>query len=450
MQLETFKTDVAQQSGIPREKLEAKVREKMEKFAGLLNEESAWLMVGREHGIEIHAQKNWVPIGKLSPNQYGASVRGTVQTVFEPRTFERNGRTGQNQSILLQDDTGEIRLTLWNDQVDDARKKGLARGSIVEIDFANTNEYNGKTQLQLAKNTPLRITPPEIEAHPKRANAINTHSKLGALTADTRTNAVARVLAVFPIKDFDARDGRKNTRAGALLADDTATVRLVAWGKKALEIQSVETGDAVEIIDGLVKKGLREDLEIQLNDRSQIRRIEQNDAPNPRAPTATAGTNFQLDPETQNSLPTAFDLLAAEYPEKKLNQQPSGNVRATGTIESVDDRTGVFWTCPNCAGKTENGTVDSLCVRCGAIQKPRAKAVLAVQFNDSTAMVRTRLFGRAAETLLQKTSAEIADGLDDETKNALVGKKIEILASAKENAYSNENELTVKTWRETA
>jgi uncharacterized C2H2 Zn-finger protein len=352
---------------------------------------------------------------------------------------------GQNQTILLADDTGQIRVTLWNDQVDDAARKKLAPGASLEIDFANVGEYQGKPQLQLAKNTNWKvILAGPLNNHPNRQNQ-NADSRapsspangpavflgLNQLSAETIANIRVLVLSVFPIKDFETRDGRTNSRAGAIVADATATLRLVAWGEKALEIQQWETGDVVEVQNGLVKKGLQDELEIQLNNRSVQRPME-------------PGKETMAD-----AMPSPFDALQKDYPPAKLNQQPSGNVRINGTIESVDERSGVFLVCPRCNAKPEKTSAGHSCPRCGAIEKPRAKAILALQFSDSTASVRCRLFGRVAEKLVQKNAEDFEDGLDEEARQGLVGKKIEVLAKARENAFSGENEISVKAWKET-
>jgi len=45
------------------------------------------------------------------------NVKGKITKVFEPREFEKNGKTGKVASIVISDETGRIRMSLWDEQV---------------------------------------------------------------------------------------------------------------------------------------------------------------------------------------------------------------------------------------------------------------------------------------------------------------------------------------------
>lgn len=415
MDLEKIRAEIETKSNLSKEALDAKVRQKMEKFAGLLNEESALLMVGREFGVESSIPKTYHPISSLLANTFGVSVRASVRQMFAPRSFEKNGRLGQTMSLIIGDDSGNIRLTLWNDQVDEARQKGLRDTSILEIDFANVSEYRGQLQLQLAKNTPWRILP---------GNPVPLlPTPLNRLIPDTTVGVRATLLGIFPVKDFQTRDGRTNMRAGGIVFGDATTLRLVAWGEQALALQAFEPGDAVQIENALVKKGLQGENEIQLNAQSRM-------------------TLYENDSDD-----SWFEALSKDYPVVPLNTQPTGNIRIHGIIEKFNDRAGHFFVCPRCAQKIEKTTIDYACVRCGRIENPRKKAVLGIHVSDSTSSILVRLFGRTAEKLVHLSADEIEHALDDEKKQALLGKKIDIVGSARENAFRHENEIFGRAWR---
>ena len=57
-------------------------------------------------------------IAELKAGDGNVDIEATVVSVAEPRTYEKFGREGRVAKAVIKDDSGEITLTLWNDQVD--------------------------------------------------------------------------------------------------------------------------------------------------------------------------------------------------------------------------------------------------------------------------------------------------------------------------------------------
>ena len=62
------------------------------------------------------------------------TVIGVVCKIYDAITFMRDdGSTGQVRSLEMEDDTGSIRITLWNDDTNMELKKGILLKSSAEI-----------------------------------------------------------------------------------------------------------------------------------------------------------------------------------------------------------------------------------------------------------------------------------------------------------------------------
>ena len=64
----------------------------------------------------------------------------------EPRTFEKFGKEGRVCNATGKDETGEIKLTLWNEDVDK-----VTVGSKIHVQNGWCSEYKGEKQLSSGK-----------------------------------------------------------------------------------------------------------------------------------------------------------------------------------------------------------------------------------------------------------------------------------------------------------
>ncbi|MBW2970332.1 DNA-binding protein [Candidatus Woesearchaeota archaeon] len=75
-----------------------------------------------------------------------------IVSVDEPRTFEKFGRAGKVANAKAKDATGEITMSLWNEQVD-----MIKPGMKVHIINGYVSEYKGEKQLSTGKFGRLEV-----------------------------------------------------------------------------------------------------------------------------------------------------------------------------------------------------------------------------------------------------------------------------------------------------
>lgn len=85
-------------------------------------------------------------ISELQSGQGNVNVEGTISEMGEVRTFNKFGKELRVGNAILKDDSGTIKLTLWNDDV--ARFK---EGDKVKIVNGYVNEFQGENQLTSGK-----------------------------------------------------------------------------------------------------------------------------------------------------------------------------------------------------------------------------------------------------------------------------------------------------------
>jgi len=85
-------------------------------------------------------------ISELQPNQGNIDVTVEVVSVEEPRTFNKYGRDLKVANAIVKDDSGEIKLTLWNDDIEKVKQ-----GMTLHIENGYCSELKDEKQLTTGK-----------------------------------------------------------------------------------------------------------------------------------------------------------------------------------------------------------------------------------------------------------------------------------------------------------
>jgi replication factor A1 len=92
-------------------------------------------------------------ISDLRDGMRRVDAEGEIAEISDPRTV--NLRTGDQARVAdcsLKDDTGQIKLSLWDDQIDQVKQ-----GSRVRITNGYTNSFRGELRLNVGKFGRLEV-----------------------------------------------------------------------------------------------------------------------------------------------------------------------------------------------------------------------------------------------------------------------------------------------------
>lgn len=91
-------------------------------------------------------------ISELQINQGKVDVEAEVKSVEEPKSFNKFGRELKLANAIISDDSGEVKLTLWNDDVEKVKA-----GNKIKITNGYVSEFKGEKQLTSGKFGKLEI-----------------------------------------------------------------------------------------------------------------------------------------------------------------------------------------------------------------------------------------------------------------------------------------------------
>lgn len=89
-------------------------------------------------------------ISELKPKQQGVNVEVEVLEVSPVREFRKFGKTGRVANAKVKDDSGEISLTLWNEEID-----LVEVGDKLKVTDGYVNEWQGQLQVTSGRNGKL-------------------------------------------------------------------------------------------------------------------------------------------------------------------------------------------------------------------------------------------------------------------------------------------------------
>lgn len=92
-------------------------------------------------------------ISELKSGMRSVNVEASVVSVSEPRIVNtRDGRTAKVADVIIQDDSGQIKLSLWEDQIAQVKE-----GSKITIENGYTTSFRGENQLNVGKYGKLNV-----------------------------------------------------------------------------------------------------------------------------------------------------------------------------------------------------------------------------------------------------------------------------------------------------
>ena len=161
------------------------------------------------------------------------------------RSYNKNGKEGKVASLELQDASGTISYTLWNNNVDLIESLDLNDGDTVKILQAQVRERNDEKSLS---HWDGRIIKGDFDV----PDFVHEVSKIDEL--DDGDSDVAIIGVVSKIQDVRKFVRKSDQSEGQLrnfnITDDTGSIRVTLWGDAA-DID-IKKGDIVKLIGGNV------------------------------------------------------------------------------------------------------------------------------------------------------------------------------------------------------
>ncbi|MEM5778024.1 MAG: OB-fold nucleic acid binding domain-containing protein [Candidatus Aenigmatarchaeota archaeon] len=270
---ELFKK-IIEKTGWKEEELQKKIIEKQRELSNLISKEGAVYIIAKELGLDVFPKtKRRLEIKNVVPKIRDLKLTARVIKIVEPRNFERGGKKGKVASIILGDGTGNIRLSLWDNQTEIIEK--LKPGMAIETFGAYTRDNGlGGVELRLGNKGGIKILEqsdlPSLESLQKsleleRKNIVNLKegdiAELRAALVQVFETSIfyeicpqceARVVKEgneFKCLEHGKVEPKKTIVISGVIDDGTGNIRAVFFRDAALDLIGMDIKEALEMDD---------------------------------------------------------------------------------------------------------------------------------------------------------------------------------------------------------
>jgi replication factor A1 len=221
--------------------------------------------IGRTGGLEdvdmdIKLRLDPYKISEIKRDMSEVNLVACVLDPGEVREFVRkDGSKGLVRTVLLGDDTGKIRLNLWNDQA----KMEISAGEAVEILGGSSRERYGQVEIQTGGHTVVKKSDASVDYQEKI-------TPIAELEPGMICTISGFVTGLGEVREFQRSDGTPGQVANIYISDATGRVKAALWGDHVRLIEGLDLGFQADIVDCQVKSGWNEELEVSCGWRTKI------------------------------------------------------------------------------------------------------------------------------------------------------------------------------------
>ncbi len=171
---------ISRSSELSAEDIERKIEAKRARLSGLISKEGAAQIVASELGINFEKQK--MRISELLGGMKRISLTGKIIKMNRVIEYNKNNRSGKIGSFVIADETGNMRVVLWDTNHISLVEKGeINEGDVVEISGADVRNFeihlSGFADLKKSAKTIENVQMKNV-VHPKKISEIQVNDNV--------------------------------------------------------------------------------------------------------------------------------------------------------------------------------------------------------------------------------------------------------------------------------
>jgi replication factor A1 len=262
--------------GVSRESVLERLEAERRRAGGLISDEALLRMIAAGFGCEILGSETAAHVlllRDLIPGLSNISVVGRVVAVFSPRAFN-GSRKGRFASLLIADESGVLRVVLWNDKAGLAESGGVKVGEIVRFRHGYTREdFGGKVEVQIGEKCIVEVNPADVNSkdYPSISRFTTKIDELSSVKKNNKVNLAGTVKRLGSVSEFERSDSTVGKVMRFVLSDGSREVAVVVWNEKVDEIDGlVKVGAELQVVNGKVKKAAGGRLEVHVDSTTYV------------------------------------------------------------------------------------------------------------------------------------------------------------------------------------
>ncbi|MFX1324147.1 MAG: DUF2240 family protein [Promethearchaeota archaeon] len=253
MKAEAYINKILENTGLTRKEIQDMVEEKKVELKGLISEEGALFIIARELGVDVKEENKDllkeidINISDITQNMKNINLTGRIKEINNVNKFNKSdGGVGYVGSFLLHDNTGDIRIVLWDENVKIFNEANFTPNELIKI--INGTARKGKyenTEIHIGRYGNLILSPDDVD-YKKYPKIRYSFTKINDINLNLKSVSVeGKIIQLSPVKEFTRRDGELGRLRALTLLDSTGSIRITFWNDDIEKLDDVDVDDVI-------------------------------------------------------------------------------------------------------------------------------------------------------------------------------------------------------------
>ncbi len=354
--LEKIKEKILEETDISEESLDEKIEEKLDNLSGLISEEGAAHIVANDLGVKlVDTTSGQLKVENIVEGMRDVELAGKVARTYDVNEFDSENGKGKVGSFMLADDTGQIRIVLWNDQA--SIVKQIDEGDTVQVQSGYVRDNDGRLEIHLNERSALEVNPEGLDVDVSLDDLGPNRKKLVDLEgSDDNVEVMATIVQVFEPRFFEVCPGcggraRESGDAyeceehgtvndpdysyvmNLFLDDGSDNVRTVLWRSQVQQLLDMDNSEVMKFHeDPMEFESVKTDL---LGDIVKIRgRVQENEA---FERLELVANSVETDPDPEEEMDNLEEKSETEEKKEKEEQEDTADTEEASEESEEDE-----------------------------------------------------------------------------------------------------------------
>ena len=188
-------------------------------------------------------------ISELETGRDNISVTGRVMHISNVKKFtSKKGREGKLANMIIGDDTGEIRVVLWTENI--KFLKEILEGDVIKINNAEVKQGFREDELHMKLDSTIqKLNEEDFQKFPKYDDKI---TNIEDVKGDMQVNLVARIVRIPRIRSFN-KNGKEGKVLSLEIQDKTGKIQFTLWNRDTdiVNYLDLKEGNSIKILGAL-------------------------------------------------------------------------------------------------------------------------------------------------------------------------------------------------------
>jgi len=255
MTTEAYINKIIEETGLRRKEINDLVEKKKKELKGLISEEGALFIIAKDLGVDVKDENKEIlkdieiNISDITSNMKNITLIGRIKEIYPIHEFNKSdGGIGHVGSFVLHDKSGDIRIVLWDENIEIFENPNFEINELVKVlnGIAKEGKY-GSIEIHIGRFGKLILSPEDVDNN-KYPKIKNTFIPINDINLSLPSVSIeGKIIRKSQLNTFIKKDGEPGKVRSINLIDSTGTIRITFWNDETEKINDYEIGDFISI-----------------------------------------------------------------------------------------------------------------------------------------------------------------------------------------------------------